>query len=172
MSKSNKNAKNEMFKLYGKKCFIEELHIRSDEEIKEDLKRYKGKKQLKIMTQLTYHHIVEKFKGGKATVENGAILRNINHIWFNRLSKEEQDYLNNLFQLYKKNFNCSLNIATLTTEGIEEAKKIDICFDDIDREDAIIIPVETMSEEEMKLYNKHKEERNKKMFKKFEEFEK
>ena len=33
---------------------------------------------------------MKNVKDGKATEENGAILRNINHQWFNRQSKERQ----------------------------------------------------------------------------------
>lgn len=100
----NKAIKDKMIKKYGAKCFIEELHLRKPEDIERE-KRYYGKKQLAIMDQLTYHHIKEKCKGGRATEENGAILRYINHQWFNRLSKEQQAEINKLFQEYKRNFN-------------------------------------------------------------------
>lgn len=102
----NKKIKDRMIKKYGAKCFIEELHLRKPEDIEKE-KRFYGKKQLAIMDQLTYHHIKEKCKGGKATEENGAILRYINHQWFNRLSKEKQAEINKLFQEYKRNFNKS-----------------------------------------------------------------
>ena len=62
---SNKGAKRTLIMKYGKKCFIEELGIRSKEDIEEDKKRYKGKKQKAIMDQLTYHHILEKCKRWK-----------------------------------------------------------------------------------------------------------
>ena len=42
---SNKNAKRTLIIKYGKKCFIEELGIRTKEEIEEERKRYKSKKQ-------------------------------------------------------------------------------------------------------------------------------
>ena len=50
---------------------------------------------------LTFHHIKERRYGGPATEENGAILRNINHIWFNSLDMNEQRRINKLFQEYK-----------------------------------------------------------------------
>ncbi len=68
---SNKNAKQRLIELYGAECFIDKLHLRPDTE-----RRYKGKAQHKRMKQLTYHHILEKSKGGRATVENrGFIVR-------------------------------------------------------------------------------------------------
>ena len=75
MSNSNKKAKEELIRLYGAECFIERLHLRPEES-----KVYTGKqlayirKHQQQLKRLTYHHIVERCKGGKATVENGAIL--------------------------------------------------------------------------------------------------
>ena len=57
---SNKGVKRTLIMKYGKKCFIEELGIRTQEEIEAERKRYKSKKQRVIMDELTYHHIVEK----------------------------------------------------------------------------------------------------------------
>lgn len=62
---SNKKAKERLIELYGPECFIEKLHLRKDKD-----RKYTGKGQMKRMKQLTYHHIREKSKGGKATVEN------------------------------------------------------------------------------------------------------
>ena len=61
MSK-NKRAKRTLIMKYGKKCFIEELGIRTPEEIELERKRYTSKKQRAIMDELTYHHIIEKCK--------------------------------------------------------------------------------------------------------------
>lgn len=100
---NNANVKKRMIVKYGRKCFIEELGIRSKEEVQKELRLY-GKGQRRIMDILTYHHIIERFNGGKATEENGAILRNINHQWFNRLNKKEQREINEMFQEYKRKF--------------------------------------------------------------------
>lgn len=63
---TNKGAKKTLIMKYGKKCFIEELGLRSKEEIEAERKRYKSKKQRAIMDELTYHHIIEKCKGRKS----------------------------------------------------------------------------------------------------------
>ncbi len=97
---SNKNIKDNMIRKYGKKCFIEELGLRTRDEIEQDLKKYNKSKRKELMA-LTFHHIRERRAGGAASEENGAILRNINHIWFNRLPKKEQARINKLFQEYK-----------------------------------------------------------------------
>ena len=62
---SNRRAKERLIQLYGPECFIEKLQLRPDKE-----RVYTGKSQMKRMRQLTYHHILEKSKGGKATIEN------------------------------------------------------------------------------------------------------
>lgn len=126
--KNNKAIKNSMIKKYGKKCFIEELGLRTREEIEQDLKRFKKSKRAELL-MLTFHHIKERRYGGAATEENGAILRNINHIWFNSLDMNEQRRINKLFQEYKAQdkfkseadkFKESLRIKTKTkTKTIE-----------------------------------------------------
>lgn len=120
-NKKNQKIRKEMINKYGEKCFIEELHLRDKKDIEKEFKLY-GKKQRKVMDELTYHHIVEKCKGGATTEENGAILRNINHRWFNRLSKEKQAEINRLFQIYKRNYEkCNIEFVDDLENGIEIA---------------------------------------------------
>ena len=104
---SNKKARKKLIKLYGAECFIEKLHLRKDTE----LRQYTGKGQYEKMKQLTYHHIREKQHGGKATVENGALLSAENHIWFNEQSKEAQKQMNELFQKYKQSIECKVEFV-------------------------------------------------------------
>lgn len=155
---SNKSAKEKLIKLYGAECFIEKLQLRQDKE-----RRYTGKGQKKRMKQLTYHHILEKCKGGKATVENGAILSAENHEWFNQQSKEDQAKMNAMFQQYK------LGVVHFTPEKVKEAVVIEL--PSIDIEDCIEIPLEPMTEEELKIYEEHKRKRNERVFRKFEGYE-
>lgn len=121
-NKNNKTVKDKMLKKYGKKCFIEELGLRTKEEIEQDLKKYNSKTR-KVMMTLTFHHIKERQDGGEATEENGAILRNINHQWFNNLSKSEQRRINNLFIKYKsqdkfKSFKDKLRVSVTDDKDI------------------------------------------------------
>lgn len=116
---SNKSVKEEMIRIYGAECFIEKLHLRQDKN-----RKYKGKGQLKRMKQLTYHHIKMKKDGGKATVENGALLSAENHAWFHQQSQAKQAEMNKKFQEYK------MSVAEVTTYGIVQAHKIDIDMND------------------------------------------
>ena len=125
MSK-NKSVRQELERLYGKECFIEKLHLREETQ-----KRYTGKGQFKRMKQLTYHHIQMKKDGGKATVENGALLSTENHAWFHKQNPEKQAEMNKVFQQYK------MSIAVITTTGVQQAKEIEF-----DMRDCITIPLE------------------------------
>lgn len=104
---SNKSAKERLIKLYGAECFIDKLHLRKDIEPK----RYKSRGQMKRMRALTYHHILEKSKGGRATVENGALLAEENHIWFHQQPIKAQKQMNKMFQEYKKSVDCKVEFV-------------------------------------------------------------
>ena len=135
---SNKRAKQKLIKIYGAECFIEKLHLRVDI----DPRRYTSRGQQKRMKQLTYHHIREKRNGGKATIENGALLSTENHEWFNRQSKEAQRQMNELFQQYKASVECK----------VEFVDNLDTRFSIAS---AIIVPVKLEKEH----YNRAKEKR-------------
>ena len=83
------------------------------------------------MKQLTYHHIVERRNGGRATVENGALLSAENHAWFNQQGPEKQRAMNQAFQTYKK----TMNVA------IMQGNKIEVQQLKFDMSDCIEIPL-------------------------------
>ena len=108
---SNKSVKEEMIRRYGAKCFIERLKLRDTSGL-----RYKGKGQYKKMKMLTYHHIRMKSKGGKATIENGALLSAENHAWFHQQPKADQERMNQQFQDLKRDIDnnyepCEVQLA-------------------------------------------------------------
>ena len=93
-------------------------------------------------------------------------MRNINHIWFNRQSKERQAEINAMFQEYKRKF--KLGVAELTTEGIKQVQEIELPKIE---EDYIEIDLEPMTEENLIKYEEYKRKRNERVFRKFEGFE-
>lgn len=97
MSGKNKRAKEELIRRYGAECFIDRLHLRDDKE-----RKYTGKGQYKRMKQLTYHHIKMRKDGGKANVENGALLSADNHSWFHQQPIQRQREMNDMFQELKR----------------------------------------------------------------------
>jgi hypothetical protein len=110
---SNKAAKQTLIRRYGNECFIERLHLRDTSKM-----RYTSCGQLKRMKQLTYHHILEKSKGGRATVENGALLSTENHEWFHKQPKEAQRQMNDMFQELKRR----IDYQECNVEYVDEVK--------------------------------------------------
>lgn len=120
----NREAKQKLIEKYGAECFIERLKLRDTSGIK-----YKSKGQYKLMKQLTYHHIIPKSKGGQATEENGAILSNENHIWFNEQSNGDQARMNKMFQQLKKDID---EVRVVFSDDIDteiEVKAAEIIID-------------------------------------------
>ena len=103
---------------------------------------------MKRMKQLSYHHILERSKGGKSTVENGAILSNENHIWFHKQSESKQGYLNAIFQEYKRQSDACKVVFVETLETDYEIRVADIALDEKGR---------LLSEEKKQEYNRAKE---------------
>ena len=97
MSKGNKSAREMLERIYGKHCMIHQ-GIRKIRPPAPKNVKYKGKS---IASQLTYHHLVPKHLGGKATVENGAELCRSCHDWLEQLSKAEREKVNNELREYK-----------------------------------------------------------------------
>ena len=131
MSSSNKKAKEALIRLYGAECFIDKLGLRKDKE-----RRYTGKGQYEKMKGLTFHHIEERCRGGKATVENGALLSLENHQWFNQQSRAEQARMNEAFQEHKREIDekrekkeCRVVLVDDLETGIE-VKYTEIVFGD------------------------------------------
>ena len=143
---NNKKAKERLIELYGPECFIEKLHLRKDKKPR----KYTSKGQYKRMKELTYHHIKERRNGGKTTVENGVLLSNENHQWFNKQSEKAQRQMNELFQQYKRLINIGIivNGETLVEKELE-----------IDMSDVIEIPLIDTTDEIRKKYNRAKEKR-------------
>ena len=131
MGKGNKSARRELERLYGKECFIDKLHLREiygEYTGKNQVKRVLTKSQQKKQSsQLTYHHMVERCKGGQATVQNGALLSAANHAWFNEQPREIQEKMNNEFRRYKAECDAArdrgkpleLDFVEMTIEGIK-----------------------------------------------------
>lgn len=131
---SNKSAKNKLIELYGEECFIEKLHLRKGG-YKE---KYTGKAQREKMKQLTYHHIVKKEQGGRATVENGALLSAENHSWFHKQTPTKQAELNRIFQEYK------LGILEIHNGEVVQSQVLDL---DFSMSEYDVIPVEPDNQE-------------------------
>ena len=125
MSNSNKSVRQELEKIYGKKCFVHDVP-----EIKRQIsgyKTFKGRyKTNKISNKLTYHHLKPKSEGGKNTIENGAVICADCHSKLEKLKPAEREQINNMIREYK------LSVINFSTEGIENAIEIPMRIKDYD----------------------------------------
>ncbi len=110
---SNKRAKQKLIERYGGIDFLDQLKVKVPTS-----RTYKSKGQLKRMKQLTYHHIKEKQNGGKATIENGALLTEEHHIWLHQQPPEVKTKLNNAFQELKRRKDQELEVTIVDIDEI------------------------------------------------------
>lgn len=148
MSGKNKRAKEELIRRYGAECFIERLHLRDDKE-----RKYTGKGQYRRMKMLTYHHIKMKKDGGKANVENGALLSAENHNWFHQQPMARQREMNDMFQELKRELD---HIDIEYTDELELPVKIQ-CAELSVRKDKRIIIEKLRREDEREFQRQRKE---------------
>lgn len=104
---SNKSAREELERIYGKHCFICQ-GIRTLSPPKPQKGVYKGKS---IARQLTYHHLIPKRLGGKCTVENGAIICRSCHDWLEQLSNTDREVINNELREYKRELSTECEVV-------------------------------------------------------------
>lgn len=139
MSKSNRSARKDLERKYGKGCFFKRAHCEEQIEAIGGIKtfhvfiqekKYKGKK---ISHQITYHHLKHRSEGGRTSEENGANVEEIAHQYLHSLPREQEEIINNMLREFK--MNCYLT----TGDGqIQQAQSITINFG----EDVIVIPLE------------------------------
>ena len=138
MSNSNRSAKKELERIYGKGCFFNRAKVAEQIEAMGGIKtfkvfvqekRFKGKP---ISHQITYHHLVHKSEGGKATVENGANVEEVAHQYLHSLPRNQEEIINNMLREFK------LNCIMMTGDGqVQEAQSISFNFG----EDVLVIPL-------------------------------
>lgn len=149
---SNKSARQELEKVFGKVCMIEELGIRY---IPKD-KRRKLKGYTKFDDVLTYHHIREKQFGGEATLENGALIRGYNHRWLHTLEPAQREKINQAIQEYKLAILSS--IPTVDKDGTTTFTGGAMTLD-FDPSEFLELPLNTSEPKHKKKFNRAKEKR-------------
>ena len=133
---SNKNARQRLEKIFGKICMIEEIGIRKIP--KEQRRKIKG--YTKYDDVITYHHIKEKHEGGKATEENGALIKGYNHRWLHTLPEEQKEKINNSIIEFKA------TVLQTTGKTIQADSKLSITLEE-PSDDFITIQLEDITPE-------------------------
>ena len=138
MSNSNRSAKKELERIYGKGCFFNRAKVAEQIEAMGGIKTFKvfvQEKKFKgkpISHQITYHHLKHKSEGGKATVENGANVEEVAHQYLHSLPRNQEEVINNMLREFK------LNCVMMTGDGqVQEAQSISFNFG----EDVLVIPL-------------------------------
>ena len=138
MSNSNRSAKKELERIYGKGCFFNRAKVAEQIEAMGGIKTFKvfvQEKKFKgkpISHQITYHHLKHKSEGGKATVENGANVEEVAHQYLHSLPRNQEEIINNMLREFK------LNCVMMTDDGqVQEAQSISFNFG----EDVLVIPL-------------------------------
>ena len=131
----NETGRKKLERLYGKGCFMERAGIREITPDEEELLKKTIKGFKKLDRTMTYHHIKQKSKGGKVTIENGANLAAYNHQWLHAQPPQIQAEINAKL----RDFKYKIDMARLSVgdDGLE-FNKINL---DFNMEDCIEIPV-------------------------------
>lgn len=149
---SNKSARQQLERVFGKICMVEAAGIRYIP--KEKRRKIKG--YTKYDDVLTYHHIHEKAKGGKATMENGAIVRGYNHRWIHTLSEEKKEEVNSRLIQFK------VDMIQAIGDGLRKTPvaEIDLSLEINPDEEYEVIPVYDNDRKPKEKFNRAKEKRN------------
>ena len=150
MSNGNQRAKNRLIQKFGKICMVEEAGIRKiSRAVRIKIKGYKMSDDI-----ITFHHLIPRRKGGKATPGNGALVKDYNHRWLESLSEEEREDVNNQLRDFKLNFS-QLHTGKNGLD-VDDSGTIDLDFGGMEEEDCIVIPAFDTTREDKKKKGKYK----------------
>lgn len=139
---SNKNKREELERIYGEGSMFQKAKA---EEYISTLPKIKGYRKFirekhfttkeikKLVRRMNYHHLQHKAEGGSTSIENGAVVNELEHRYIHSLPRNHEEIINNHIRKWK------MDVITLNSEGIIDSKEIDI---DLSK-DFIEIPVHT-----------------------------
>ena len=111
------------------------------------------------------HHLKHRSEGGDTSVENGANVAEVAHQYLHSLPRDQEEIINNMLRQWKDDFD--IGVVEITTAGIKQAQVIEFP----DTEEYIEIPLEPMTEEDLKIYEEHKRKRRERALKRFKGYE-
>lgn len=163
-SKKNKSIRIALAQVYGSGCmfkksgaekYIEKLgHIKTYKKFKEE-RHYTSKKIKALENLLTLHHLKHKSEGGKASIENGAIVNSLAHQYMHSLPRNQEEVINDYLREYKKQIE-SQELPVIIDDSLEAPFEISCA--EISLEDNKFI-VRKLTEKEIKKKEKAKEKR-------------
>jgi hypothetical protein len=123
----NKAKREELEKIYGSGSMFQRSKA---EEYVSTLPKIKGyqryiherkfttKEIRKLVRQMNYHHLKHVSEGGATTLENGAVVNELEHRYMHDLPRNHEEIINNHIRKWKVDF------ITLTTEGVQKSGEL------------------------------------------------
>lgn len=111
MSNSNKKTRIALASIFGSGCMFKKSHAEQFIEKLGTIKTYKRfkseqhftSKKTKILEQrLTLHHLIHRSEGGKASVENGAVINELAHRYIHSLPRDQEEIINDYLREWKR----------------------------------------------------------------------
>ena len=123
----NKSKRDELEKIYGSGSMFQrskaEVYISTLPKIKGIQrfireKHYSTKEINKLIRRMNYHHMKHVSEGGATTLENGAVVNELEHRYMHDLPRGHEEIINNHIRRWK------LDFMTLTTGGVQDSGEL------------------------------------------------
>lgn len=170
-NKRNQAVRKELQRLYGKGDMFEKAGIEQKIEAKRTIKTYREFLEEKHYTRkfiemydkhMTVHHLKHKADGGETCKENCVITSALKQFYIHSLPRKDEEVINDYFREYLREKERELkekqtSYKKVRVEKVEELdSRIEVVFTEVE-----------FTEEESIEYQKHLEERRKRINKKF-----
>lgn len=141
MGSDNRRARLALASIFGSGCMFKKSHaeeyieklgtIKTYKRFKEE-KHYTGKKSKCLENMMTLHHLKHKSEGGRATIENGAIINELAHRYLHSLPRSQEEIINDYIREWKRqNYDrCDIELV----EEIEEPYDVEMAEMEVDQE--------------------------------------
>ena len=134
--KSNKKIREELERLYGNGCMFKKAGIEQKINDKKVIKTYKrflqeqrytGKKIKRYEKMLTLHHLKHCAEGGETSLENGAVINWLAHMYIHSLPREQEEYVNNELRKFKAQIEADKGLVVRSNYAVleEDAELLD-----------------------------------------------
>lgn len=162
---SNKKRREELEQIYGPGSMFEKAKT---EEYISTLPKIKGYRRFikekhfttkeirKLTKRMNYHHLEHRADGGPTSVENGAVVNELEHRYIHSLPRGHEEIINNHIRKWKIDF------ISLSTEGIIDSQEVEV---DLNK-DVIEIPVVTYHKKSKKQIQAEERRKEKREFQK------
>lgn len=141
MSNDNRSARLALASIFGSGCMFKKSHaeqyveklgtIKTYKKYKEE-KHYTSKKVKCLENMMTLHHLKHKSEGGRATIQNGAIINELAHRYLHSLPRSQEEIINDYIREWKRlNYDkCQIELV----EDIEKPYDVEMAEMEVDQE--------------------------------------